>query len=94
MAPRGLTSADTGFGDSSTGFLRGPAQRNVDLALERTFPIFESLSFHFRAEFFNVSNTPNFANPNTTLSSGQAFGTITGTANNPRIIQFAGKFQF
>jgi hypothetical protein len=94
IAPGGVSSSDTGFGDSSTGFLRGPGQRNIDFALERTFPIKESLNFHFRAEFFNLTNTPNFANPNTSLSSGQAFGTITATANNPRIIQFAAKIIF
>ena len=94
MAPNGVTASDTDFGNSSTGFLRGPGQRNLDLALERSFPIFERMTFHFRTEFFNITNTPNFANPNNNLSSGQAFGTITGTSNNPRIIQFAGKILF
>ena len=74
--------------------LRGPAQRNVDLALGRSFAISERVSFHFRSEFFNLFNTTNFANPNVSLTSGQAFGTITGAANNPRIIQFAGKLLF
>jgi hypothetical protein len=94
MAPNGETAIDTDFGNSSTGFLHGPAQRNIDFALERTFPINDSMSIHFRTEFFNVTNTTNLANPNTTLSAGQAFGTITATANNPRIIQFAGKIVF
>lgn len=94
IAPNGVSSLDTDFGDSSTGFLRGPGQRNIDLALERSFPIVERLHFNFRTEFFNLTNTPNFANPNMNLSAGQAFGTITATANNPRIIQFAGKLQF
>ncbi len=94
IAPNGLTASDTSFGNSSTGFLRGPIQRNIDFALERSFPIAESLRFNFRSEFFNITNTPNFANPNPTLTSGQAFGTITATANNPRIIQFAGKLIF
>ncbi len=39
IAPFGVAPTDTDFGDSSTGFLRGPAQRNIDLALERSFPI-------------------------------------------------------
>jgi hypothetical protein len=94
IAPGGVTSSDTDFGNSSTGFLRGPFQRNLDFAVERTIAITESKSFHFRTEFFNITNTTNFSNPNTSLSSGQVFGTITGTANNPRIIQFAGKFSF
>lgn len=94
MAPYGVTPSDTDFGNSSTGFLRGPAQRNIDIALERSFPIEGSLAFHFRTEFFNIFNTPNFGNPSPNLSSGQAFGTITGTVNNPRIIQFAAKILF
>jgi hypothetical protein len=94
LAPYGVSPSDTDFGDSSTGFLRGPGQRNVDLAAERSFRITEALHFNFRAEFFNLTNTSNFSNPNTSLSSGQAFGTISSTATNPRIIQFAGKILF
>ena len=94
MAPNGVMPTDTDFGNSSTGFLRGPAQRNIDVALERSFPIVRSASFNFRTEFFNLTNTTNFANPVNNLSSGQSFGEILGTANNPRIIQFAAKVVF
>ena len=94
MAPNGVSPLDTDFGNSSTGFLRGPGQRNIDLAVERSFGITERIRFDFRSEFFNLTNTTNFANPNTNVSSGQAFGTITGTSSNPRIIQFAGKVLF
>ena len=93
IAPFGLSSADTTFGDSSTGSLRGPGQRNIDFAIERSFPLFEHLDFHLRSEFFNATNTPNFGNPGTDISSG-TFGQILGTSNNPRIIQFAGKIEF
>jgi hypothetical protein len=64
----------------------------------------ESSSFHFRSEFFNVTNTPQFGNPSTSLgysdptllnpSASLAFGKITVTVSNPRIIQFAAKFVF
>jgi len=94
IAPFGLSSTDTDFGNSSTGFLVGPSQRNIDFALERTFPIHRSLGFLFRTEFFNATNTPNFANPNTNVSSGASFGRISATANNPRIVQFAAKVLF
>jgi hypothetical protein len=94
MAPNGVSPSDTDFGNSSTGFLRGPGQRNIDLAVERSFPIVEAMRFSFRAEFFNLTNTSNFSNPNVVLSSGQAFGTISSAATNPRIIQFAGKILF
>jgi hypothetical protein len=76
------------------GLVRGPGQRNIDMALERTIPIVESQSLHFRAEFFNLTNSSNFANPNNTFSSGASFGIITATSNNPRIVQLALKYQF
>jgi hypothetical protein len=93
-APNGTSSTDTDFGNSGVGLVRGPGQRNIDMALERTIPTFESQSLHFRAEFFNLTNSSNFANPNNTVSSGASFGIITATSNNPRIIQLALKYQF
>jgi hypothetical protein len=93
-APNGTSPADTDFGNSGVGLVRGPGQRNIDMALERTIPIVESQSLHFRAEFFNLTNSSNFANPNNTVSSGASFGIITATSNNPRIIQLALKYQF
>jgi len=103
-APNGSGPGDTDFGNSGTGMVRGPGQHNMDLAVERIFPVTESSSFRFRAEAFNVTNTPQFANPNNTLDfvegpNGPAnlissFGAITATAANPRIIQLALKYQF
>lgn len=93
-APNGTNSGDTDFGNSGVGLVRGPGQHNLDMALERTIPIVESQSLHFRAEFFNVTNTPNFANPINSVSAGASFGIITATSSNPRIIQFALKYEF
>jgi hypothetical protein len=93
-APNGTSPADTDFGNSGVGLVRGPGQRNIDMAIERTIPIVESQSLHFRAEFFNLTNSSNFSNPNNTVSSGASFGIITATSNNPRIIQLALKYQF
>jgi hypothetical protein len=93
QAPNGLLPTDTDFGNSSVGFLRGPAQHNIDMAIERSIPITESNTVHVRAEFFNLTNTPQFANPDTILSD-PTFGTISSKAANPRIIQFALKYMF
>jgi hypothetical protein len=100
----GTGLADQDFGDSGVGFLRGPGQHNVDFAVERLFPITESSSVHFRTEFFNLTNTPQFANPNTTLGyadptqlnpvASSSFGRIVSTVTAPRIVQFALKYQF
>jgi hypothetical protein len=94
QAPNGTSPADTDFGNSGVGIVRGPAQRNMDFAVERTFPVTESQAIHFRTEFFNLTNTTNFANPNNMLGTGDSFGKITAKSNNPRIIQFALKYQF
>jgi len=103
-APNGSGSGDTDFGNSGVGIVRGPGQHNLDMAVERIFPVTESSSFRFRAEFFNLTNTAQFANPNNSLdftpgpngpvNLNPSFGMITATAANPRIIQFAMKYVF
>lgn len=47
--------------------LRGFGATQWDLALHRGFNLTEKFNLQFRAEFFNVLNHPNFANPNVTL---------------------------
>jgi hypothetical protein len=94
IAPFGSGASDTDFGNSSVGFLRGPGQRNIDLAVERAFPVREATALHLRAEFFNLTNTTNFSNPGTNLAQGSSFGVIQGTSSNPRIVQFAAKYTF
>jgi hypothetical protein len=102
-APNGTSAADEDFGNSGVGIVRGPGQHNLDMAVERLFPVKENSTFRFRAEFFNLTNTPQFANPNTGLGYGNpllpatassTFGQITSTVGNPRIIQFAAKYEF
>jgi hypothetical protein len=43
--------------------LHGPTFKQWDLAIYKTTAITERLSMQLRAEFFNVLNHPNFANP-------------------------------
>jgi hypothetical protein len=73
--------------------LRSPGDNNWDLSLVKKTPILESQNLEFRAEFFNIANHPRFMAPNTTLSSAQ-FGQITSTANKPRLIQLALRYNF
>lgn len=94
MAPGGTSPSDTDFGNSGVGAVRGPGQRDIDMAVERSFRVTESQSVHFRSEFFNLSNTPNFGLPDNMVGTGAAFGKITTKSNNPRIIQFALKYEF
>jgi hypothetical protein len=103
-APNGTSLADQDFGNSGVGIIRGPGQHSADAAIERSFSIAEVSNIRFRAEFFNATNTPQFGNPNTSLgysdptlpnpSPSPTFGKITSTSTNPRIVQFAMRYQF
>lgn len=101
----GTAIADEDFGNSGVGLVRGPGQHSIDLAIERSFPVTETKSFVFRMESFNVTNTPQFGNPNTSLGypnpllpavAGPGFGQILSEQGgpHPRIIQLAAKFLF
>ncbi len=84
----------TGFGNCGVGILRGPSELNLDLGIVRDFALTEKSSLQFRTEFFNFTNTPKFALPVSDYAAGPAFGVISSTVSNPRIIQFALKFSF
>ena len=86
--------APTGtVGSSGRNMFRGPGQANLDFSVFREFPIRERANLEFRSEFFNISNHPNFGNPNTSMDSA-SFGQISTTLTNARIIQFAMKMMF
>lgn len=78
------------------GQVYGPSFRRLDLSLFKGFPVRETMRFEFRAESFNLSNTPNFALPsNLNYLNTVNFGQITSTRDNPndaRELQFALKF--
>lgn len=60
---------DVRFGNSGRNAMRGPGLVNMDASLFRTFEVTERFRMQFRAEAFNVSNTPAFGNPGATVSS-------------------------
>jgi hypothetical protein len=80
------------IGNSSRNPVRGPGLQDVDMMIGKTFRITERVNFEFRAEAFNMTNTPAFGDPNGSFGSA-AFGTIT-TAGTPRDFEFAGKIHF
>ena len=69
---------------------------NWDFAAFKTFTFAERFNFQFRAEFFNIFNSPTFGAPNGTCceANNGNFGVVTNTVGNPRLIQFGLKFSF
>lgn len=83
------------FGNSPRNVLRAPGLVNFDLMLAKNFPIRESLRLDFRAEAFNIANTPAFGYPGATVGTA-AFGVVSSTISPTagRQIQFALKLIF
>ncbi|MBV8820314.1 MAG: carboxypeptidase regulatory-like domain-containing protein, partial [Acidobacteriaceae bacterium] len=80
------------IGNSSRNPVRGPGLQEADLMISKIFRITERLRLEFRAEGFNITNTPPLNDPNGSFGS-PAFGTVT-SAGNPRVFEFAGKVHF
>ncbi len=76
------------IGTASRNPARGPAYRDLDLALVKHITLPGETQLEFRGEIFDVFNTPEFAQPNGSFGA-PAFGTITSTFTDPRVVQFA-----
>jgi len=63
------SATGTDIGNVGSNVLRGPRQTNVDLSIIKRFNIGETKSIEFRAEFFNLFNHVNFANPISNLNA-------------------------
>ena len=81
------------FGNERRNDLVGPAYKNVDFNVSKSFPLREDLNLQFRAEFFNFFNHTNLTNPDNGVQDG-TFGEIFGTVNPGREAQFALKLLF
>lgn len=87
---------DTLWGNSGFGIVLGPGQQNWDMSLEKDTKVGglrEDAKLIFRAEFFNAFNHTQFGEPNVDVNSGN-LGQITNASVNPRLVQFALKYQF
>jgi hypothetical protein len=86
------------LGNASRAPVSGPDFVNTDFSVIKHFPIREAMRLDFRAEFFNLLNHAQFANPGgvtgADFNSPATFATINSTVNNPRVIQFALKLAF
>ncbi|MBI3682753.1 MAG: TonB-dependent receptor [Acidobacteria bacterium] len=81
------------FGNTGRNAGTGPSQINFDFSVFKDFAVASdgSRKLQFRAEFFNILNTPQFQIPARTFNTPQ-FGTITETINDNRDVQLALRF--
>lgn len=72
------------FGSCGPNNVRGPGLFNVDLSIFRKFQISEKLELQFRAEGFNMMNTPHFERPNSRNVNSGAFMRLNRIRNTGR----------
>ncbi len=93
----------TGLGEVGRYTIRAPGEINLDLSVQRAFPIRDTVKFVLRVDAFNVFNHNNLSNPNTSLAvtttGNQAsfnspnFGLIGGSISN-RFLQIVARLNF
>ncbi len=96
--PSGNTCV-TAFGSLGRNLYHGPFQQNWDVSFLKHFKIGERNDVRFAADFFNLWNHTNFADPTVTdvetAGLGNSpFGKIVQTNGNPRLIQFSLRWAF
>ena len=88
----------TQFGNLARRAGRGPGTQNLDFSIFRSFTFLERYNLQFRAEAFNLTNTPAFFLPSANspqLTIGNAsFGKLNSSASTGRQIQFGVKLYF
>jgi outer membrane receptor protein involved in Fe transport len=69
LSPNAFTPQPAGTpGNEASYQFFGPHTRRADLSIFKNFELPERMTLQFRAEAFNISNTPNFAPPNAGIS--------------------------
>lgn len=81
------------YGNAGRDIINGPGVFMWDLGLMKNFTLTERMKLQFRSEFFNITNHPNFGQPDALVDTPQA-GSITSTNTNPRQMQFALRLSF
>jgi hypothetical protein len=93
------------FGNLGRNSIYGPGYKNLDFSVTKSTSLPERLELQLRAEFFNILNHPNFAQPAHNIDPGFSGGEITQTPDvaqtnpglgggGPRVIQLGLKVVF
>jgi hypothetical protein len=73
--------------------VNGPGYKDFDFSLFKNFQVVRESHAEFRAEAFNLTNTPSFSLPsNTNYKDSINFGQITSTQGSARVLQLAVKY--
>ena len=81
-------------GTANRNSVRGPGFFDLDAGLKRSFSFTDRVAFELQAESFDLTNTPQFANPsNLNISTPQTFGVVT-TSNAARTLRLSGRVTF
>ena len=67
------------LGNTSRNQFRGPGYIQDNVSLFKKFTIFHELALETRIDAFQLSNTPQFANPNSSSNTATNFGEVTST---------------
>ncbi len=73
-----LQPTGVAFGTTGRNIMSGPGLFALNLSLFKNFRIRERANIELRAETFNLTNTPQFANPSASMTSS-TFGYVTST---------------
>ena len=82
------------WGNCGIGVARAPGYKNLDAALSKRFSAGGERYFEFRAEAFNLTDTPSFGPPARDINAPNTFGTITTTTSTARVVELMLKFFF
>jgi hypothetical protein len=74
--------------------LRAPGPRTLSMSLVKRFRIRERIDMNVRADADNLTNTPQFSAPGTSMSNKATFGVIQTAGSSGRIVQFAFRVVF
>jgi hypothetical protein len=99
LGATGTTVTYTGLGTIQRNAISGPGFADLDVSGEKDTKITERVSFHLRADAFDILNHPNFGQPSGNVQSS-TFGQITATrfatsdGGSSRQLQISAKFVF
>jgi len=93
------------FGNLGRNSIYGPGYKNLDFSISKSTQFMDRIGLQLRAEFFNILNHPNFAQPAHNIVPGESGGELTQTPDvaqtnpglgggGPRVVQLGLKVIF